>query len=145
MGYDPESSTNHRRCYLAWALGNPLYSPRGIRPPYIRLSTRQNASFRRVRQSPQNQVLFIALQNFPGHHYPTNLGIIIHTPLISLRSSLILLISTKEGPYAARLQSCGLAAYSGLDSLQSAQGQDYTDGIDELTRETFVCDLWKRY
>jgi hypothetical protein len=70
----------------------------GIPPPYIRLSTRQNASKRRVRQSPQNQVLVIALQNFPGHHYPANLGIIIHTPLISLRSSLILLISTKEGP-----------------------------------------------
>jgi hypothetical protein len=61
-----------------------------IPPPYIRL--------RRVRQSPQNQVLVITLQNFPGHHYPANLGVITHTPLISLRSSLILLISTKEGP-----------------------------------------------
>jgi len=56
------------------------------------------ASFRRVRQPPQNQVPDIALQSFPGHHYPTNLGIIIHIPLVSLRSSLILLISTKEGP-----------------------------------------------
>src|SRR5271170_2346316 len=28
MGCDPESSTNHRRCYLAWALENPLCSPR---------------------------------------------------------------------------------------------------------------------
>ena len=70
----------------------------GIPPPYIRLSTRQNASFRRVRQSPQNQVPAIALQSFPGHHHPGNLGTIIHIPLISLRSSLILLISTKEGP-----------------------------------------------
>ena len=70
----------------------------GIPPPYIRLSTRQNASFRRVRQSPQNQVPAIALQSFPGHHHSANLGTIIHIPLISLRISLILLISTKEGP-----------------------------------------------
>ena len=32
----------------------------GIPPPYIRLSTRQNASFRRIRQSPPNQVPTIA-------------------------------------------------------------------------------------
>ena len=54
--------------------------------------------FRRVRQFPQNQVPAIALQSFPGHHHSANLGTIIYTPLISLRSSLILLISTKEGP-----------------------------------------------
>ena len=52
--------------------------------------------FRRVRQSPQNQVPAIALQSFSGHHHSANLGTIIHTPLISLRNSLILLISTKE-------------------------------------------------
>ena len=75
-----------------------LFGSSGTPPPYIRLSTRQNASFRRVRQSPQNQVPAIALQSFPGHHHSANLGTIIHTPLISLRNSLILLISTKEGP-----------------------------------------------
>jgi hypothetical protein len=66
------------------------FSSSGI-PPYIRLQTR------RVRQSPQNQVPAIALQSFPGHHHPANRGTIIHIPLISLRSFLILLISTKEG------------------------------------------------
>ena len=61
--------------------------------------------FQRVRQSSQNRIPATALQSFPGHHYPANLGTIIHIPPIPLRSSLILLISTKEGPWTAGLQS----------------------------------------
>jgi hypothetical protein len=48
----------------------------GIPPLYLQLSMRWAIN--------TNQVPAVALQSFPGHHYPANLGAIIYIPLFSL-------------------------------------------------------------